>query len=491
MKKIYILLLIMMPLFVLAGSFPKPHSVLASGKWYKISVYRSGIHRITYENFLQMGFDPSTITPAGIRIFGNGGGMLPEKNGDQRVDDLMENSIRVVDGGDGTFGPGDYVLFYGESPDTWTYNPAKLVYNHTKNLYSDSVYYFVTVGTETGKRITDEPSNPNTPVYTSGKFRDYAFHDLDSLNLIKSGKTWVGEVFSNINNTHEFPFFFPDIDSLTAMKVTIHMLARSFQNNPFKITDNNVLNDTIIVPPGDQAHEYIFCRDRRRTLTVSSPSTDYRLRITFELPTPSSTGWLDYIEINCFRNLVWNGPQMSFRDPNTLGKCSEFRMKSTHPGIEIWDVSKKDDVKRILTVSTDSTERFRVLSDSVIQEFVAFDGSDFYPVSLSGPVQNQDLHAIEPASLVIVTDPLFRGAAERLAAFHREKGLLSVTVVDLPEIYDEFGCGRREPSAIRDFVRMIYTKSDSAYPGYLLLMGDGTYDPKNRLPGNNNFIPTF
>ncbi len=488
MKKIYILLMVMIPLILLAGN-PNPHSVLASGKWFKISVYRAGIHKITYENFMQMGFDPATLDPTRIRIFGNGSGMLPERNGDARIDDLMENSIRVVVGDDNSFGPGDYVLFYGEPPDTWTFNSDYNRFYHTKNLYSDSLYYFVNVGTEAGKRITDKPSSDSPVTWTSLKFHDYAFHELDSLNLIKSGKTWVGELFSNVKNSYEFPFSFPNIDSLTGMKVTLHLLAKSMQNNIFKVRDNNVLDDTVIVSAGDDSHPNIFSREVKKTLTVFSPSSDYRLKITYQLPTTNSTGWLDYIEINCYRNLIWSGPQMRFRDPNTIGKCSEFRMRSTHPGIEIWDVTKRDEIHRMITVSTDSTERFRVLTDT-LQEYVAFDGSSFYPVSLSGPVPNQDLHALSPAAMVIVTDPLFWSEAERLAGFHQDLGL-SVTVVSLPEIYNEFGCGRKEPAAIRDFVKMLYDKSGGAEPRYLLLMGDGTYDPKNRLPGNNDFIPAF
>jgi hypothetical protein len=40
------------------GSIPhKSNSVLATGKWYKIAVQESGIHTITYENFVKMGFD--------------------------------------------------------------------------------------------------------------------------------------------------------------------------------------------------------------------------------------------------------------------------------------------------------------------------------------------------------------------------------------------------------------------------------------------------
>ena len=116
----------------------------------------------------------------------------------------------------------------------------------------------------------------------------------------------------------------------------------------------------------------------------------------------------------------------------------------------------------------------------------------YYPVRLVGTVSNQNLHGKDPATMVIVTNPLFSEQAERLAAFHRQQSNFSVLVASTTDIYNEFSCGRQELTGIRDFMKLIYDKaSDSDKPKYLLLFGDGSYDPKNRLPNNNNMVPTF
>jgi len=86
-----------------------------------------------------MGFDPTQFNDSVIRIVGNGGGMLPEANSGPRTDDLREISIMVVDGNDGRLDPGDYILFYGEGPDKWTYDYTTHLYSHSKNLYSTTV----------------------------------------------------------------------------------------------------------------------------------------------------------------------------------------------------------------------------------------------------------------------------------------------------------------------------------------------------------------
>ena len=43
-------------------------------------------------------------------------------NAEPRYDDLIENSIYMNKGTDGIFNQGDYILFYGKGPVTWTYN---------------------------------------------------------------------------------------------------------------------------------------------------------------------------------------------------------------------------------------------------------------------------------------------------------------------------------------------------------------------------------
>jgi hypothetical protein len=145
-----LIVLYLLPIVLLAGYPHKDHSVLENGKWFRISLQKTGIYKITYNDFVSMGFDPATIDPSKISVYGNGGGMLPESNATGRADDLIENAIFVQDGGDGNLDPGDYVLFYGESPDSWVLDYTSRHFSHQKNLYSDSTFYFVTVGTTAG-----------------------------------------------------------------------------------------------------------------------------------------------------------------------------------------------------------------------------------------------------------------------------------------------------------------------------------------------------
>ena len=95
---------------------PAQSSVLQSGPWYKVAVEKRGIYKINYDQFKKMGFDPGS-DPRKIRIYGNAGGMLPQRNSEARPDDLSENSIFVSGEDDGVFDKDDYILFFAEGPD--------------------------------------------------------------------------------------------------------------------------------------------------------------------------------------------------------------------------------------------------------------------------------------------------------------------------------------------------------------------------------------
>lgn len=51
--------------------------------------------------------------------------------------------------------------------------------------------------------------------------------------------------------------------------------------------------------------------------------------------------------------------------------------------------------------------------------------------------------------------------AERLADYHRKNSGLNVALVDLDEIYNEFGSGSPDLTAIRDFIRFLYLNASS------------------------------
>lgn len=485
---------IFLSLLSFAGTPHKYTSVLASGTWYKIAVRETGIHRITYDDFKAMGFDLTQINDSDIMIYGNGGGMLSEANSTPRIDDLREISIMMVDGGDGRLDPGDYVLFYGESPDKWTFDYTTHLYTHSKNLYSDYSYYFVGTGIGKGKRIGDQASLDTVPNYFSYRFDDHIFHELDERNLIQSGRTWYGEQFDNINNSYDFSFSVPNVDTISPARLVTNVAARAGSVTKFLLSSDNKALDSISVDLTDLLNSQNFAQIKQKTTLIIHPRSPIDLKLTYRLPVSTALGWLNFFELYAYRDMRWIGPQMGFRNANTIGKTniSKFMLGDANPGVTVWNVTDQGNITRINGNLSHDTLSFLIATDT-LKEFFAFDGSYYDSVQLIESVPNQNLHSLNPSTLMIVTHPIFIDEANRLADFHRNHNNISVKVVTTKQVYNEFGCGNPDITAIRDFMKMLYDRGspDASSPKYLLLFGDGSYDPKNRLPGNNNMIPTF
>jgi len=185
-------------------------SVLASGKWYKIGVTADGVYKLDYNFFKNLGYNMSSLVPKDIRIFGNGGAMLPVSNSAYRPDDLLENAIYVTGQNDSSFNVNDYVLFYGQNPHTWAYSTTDNHYHHTVNFYSDTTFYFINADGGSGKRIAAEKDSGYTPTDTVTTFDDYAYNEQDAENLIQSGNQWFGQYF-DVTTSYNIPFNFPNI----------------------------------------------------------------------------------------------------------------------------------------------------------------------------------------------------------------------------------------------------------------------------------------
>jgi hypothetical protein len=98
--------------------------------------------------------------------------------------------------------------------------------------------------------------------------------------------------------------------------------------------------------------------------------------------------------------------------------------------------------------------------------------------------------APDGADLLIITHPAFADEMAPLVTLRRTQGI-STTVVDVQGIYDGWGDGRPDPDAIRAFVADAYA-TWSPRPLYLLLVGDGSYDPLQHDPESTpTFIPPF
>ncbi|HEX8516145.1 MAG TPA: type IX secretion system sortase PorU [Bacteroidia bacterium] len=471
------------------------NSVLQSGNWYRIATTSDGIYRISYSFLSSLGIDMNSVNPQNLRVYGNGGGMLPELNSVPRTDDLVENPIYVQDDGNGIFDQNEYALFYGTGPNSWNYNPAGCPkFQHKQNLYSDSAYYFITFDLGAGKRIQNQPSVSGTPTHVVTTFDDYNFTEHDNINFIKSGREWFGEFFDNITS-YSFSHSFPNIDMSSLSYAKARVASRfedlsGFDSSYYSVSCQN--GNTVIAVDeisGSAYDDYANMESGCFSFTPNSSVTT----VTITKQTDAAVGWVDYIELNVRRNLIMSGQQMIFRDAQSAGpgNIAQFNLTSSLP-IQIWDVTDITDIRSQSLNSSGGLHQFTVAADT-LHEFVAFTGADYKAPAISGRVPNQDLHALLNRDMIIIAHPNFMDEARRLASFHETTDSISTLIVTPQEIYNEFSSGAQDISGIRDFVKMFYDRSTGPadMPRYLLMFGDGSYDNKKRFSSNTNFIPTY
>ena len=150
----------------------------------------------------------------------------------------------------------------------------------------------------------------------------------------------------------------------------------------------------------------------------------------------------------------------------------------------------------VVQVASSGAIRYRARFGQTVTEQRSFLITTLEAVDNIGPLSldiGSTLHAVtNQANYLLVTHRDFMAAAQALANHRRSQGL-TVAVVDIQDIYDEFGNGQLDPRAIRAFVDYAYHNWQSPAPTYVLLLGDGHYDYRmiTGLTTTPNFIPPY
>ncbi len=469
------------------------HSVLHAGDWYKVRIKKNGVYKIDGNALASMGFSIG-MDINNVKVYGNGGGMLPENNSTFYPDDLSENAIEIHDqNNNGLFEANDFLLFYGKGPNPWKYNSSTKRFYHSQHLYDDYAYYFITVDNNGGgKRIQTATVVGQSPNKYANNFVDYAYHDKDSTNLIKSGRVWYGENFNIILN-YNFSYSFPNIDPNEDVYFKANAIARSFSTSTLKYQINGNIMNSHFSPVINHYLAEIAKQSTDQT-TFKTTGSKININISYQKPNSSSQAWLNYFEINVVRELKMSGNQMAFQNTETIGSgnITKFTLSNATSNTVIWDVTEPTKPNIIPSTYSNSKLNMTVHTDT-LRHFVAINGG-YNSVEKVGEVTNQDLHEMDAIDYVIVYNSKFKKEAEELADFHLSRSNMNILTIDQNIIYNEFSSGAKDIGALRNFMRMLYDKAagdPKLQPKYLLLFGDASYDPKNRLPDNTNYLLTY
>ncbi|MEJ2103878.1 MAG: C25 family cysteine peptidase, partial [Ignavibacteriaceae bacterium] len=473
-------------------------SVLANGQWVKFEAPDEGIYKIDKATLESFGFDLISVDPRTIKIYNNGGKKLSEKVNDPRPVDLVENAITVIGENDGSFDDGDYILFYGRGTQLRDFDPATKTIKRFNNPFANKNYYFITVGGNNGKRIQNKASLNTTPDIIQTSTIAFADYEVDKINLAKSGREFFGDDFSQSVPGRTY---LNKLDGrISSIPINYRFRFVNASQNSFTLSvSENSSNIFTQVLAGFGNASYTFGVDYTRNATYNGALSENRSTLNFSISSNSvnNIGYLDYFEITYEKQLQQFDNKILFFSKDSTAIVEYYLNGFMSSDINVFDVSDPYNVKMISPENgwpSGGDYKFQIIENAdTLRKYLAIGNSTYLNPVNPSTVENQDLRGIsEGAKYIIIYNNNFKEAAERLKTYRESEARIPIStiIVDVDKIYNEFACGSKDISGIRDFLKYAYDNWQNK-PEYFLLMGKGTYDYKNVEGFGDNFVPTW
>lgn len=487
-------------------------SVLASGEWYKFKVDTTGVYKITPQFLSSIGMDLDGVAASTIKIYGNGGQALPLANDENEIFDVPENPIKIVGGEDGVFSGDDFILFYGRGTQGYVEENKSHI-----NPYDDNAYYYVTSGGNASKKVSQMQESTSTPVQSFDSYDYYTFYEQDLFNLGQLGRIWHGDKFDSFQTQQDYRFNLPELaaDSQIDFKIVFSAIYGLPPSLNARINNSSgvQLNDDEDEDPLSVTFDDLDTSNLAYGNTILSSDIESSLFSGGSLVVnldyqrgadASSEGYLDYISVSAKANLKGVNKQFGFSNIETISLTGigQYQIGNAGSISAVWDVTNPYSISE---KSNAGSSQFNLNFElGSLRKFVVLDSSDYYePTSVAeSTVANQNLKGgvfqnqtgqFQDIDYLILTTNEFLSAATKLASFRTQNDGFVAKVVDIELIYNEFSTGKQDVGAIRNFVKYIYdnASTDEARLKYVCIIGDGTYDYKDRILNNIRHVPLY
>ena len=147
-----------------------------SQKYYSFKIWQDGVYKLDYTLLVSAGVPVSTIDPDNFQIFGF----------------EQEQYIWIEGGNDGSFDPGDYILFYGKKNDSWLdslmYDNPEDVSNKYYPHYNDTINYFLTWNSSASNLRIQEETDVNYSSYTPVPYFLRSVHQFGTSTYLEGYK---------------------------------------------------------------------------------------------------------------------------------------------------------------------------------------------------------------------------------------------------------------------------------------------------------------
>jgi hypothetical protein len=419
------------------------HRLVMSKPGAKITVKKEGLYHITKDELIAGGFDAST-DPGLWQLYVEG----------------VEQPLIV--------GPnGSYIEFYGIGADT---------------SEADYRVYFMITGDSPGKRFATRVARLSGSTVVSKSYMQSASKKERILFL---DTLFNGEA-ENFVGTTIFT---------TPANVTFNLTAVDFSaptaNIQLKLQGYSLTDHNWSVSLNGQALQFPVWNGRSTATNTFSVPTSFLQEGTNTLQFLSGgstdAGFFDTVTVTYPRKFVADQNQVAFFTDNyKIARVDGF----TSAAVRVFDITDKN--APILMTNLSAVQNGPAYS----VDLPAARSRVFYGVENSAMLSPASIVPNNPvvvsdsagADMIIIAYKDFLPQADAWANYRRAQGL-TVNVVDVSDVYDEFNYGQLGWEPIKDFLAYAYANWTTR-PKYVLLMGDGSYDPRDYFGlGKPDYIP--
>lgn len=447
-------------------------TVLPDGKVAAIDVESRGLIAITRDNLQSIGFPVSSVNPNHLQLTHAGGEIAYQWLGDE----------------DAIFEKHEKLLFYSEPRfSRWT---------------RADVYYLwegETAGLRMKSRSATSTGLPPGLAWTEKLVEVNRIYTPDCycapIPAGRDGDRWVWEKMerskSDGDKTYNFTVQLPSVDLTQTASITIWQIG--ITDLP-AVPDHKVMVSVNATSLGDITWDGKAAVDAILSIPPETLQVGENI-ITLVLPGIEGIdfegAWLDAFLLRYAIGSDSNGESILF---SGLDAPHAYQISlNSITGLRAYDV-------------TDPTLPIKLTNLKVVDpNIITFgdpegNGARRYWLSTENGISPpSNLRLLNPlvtggdftgVDYLIITTADFIPALGELVALRESQGL-SVAVEDIQSIYDAFGDGRSDPEALRAYLTYAY-ETWPVRPTYVLLVGDGTSDPKHYQNSSSmTFIPAY
>ena len=417
---------------------------VASQPGVKIAVKQDGLYRVTRGELQNAGFNVG----APVNLW-------------QLYADGIEQGINVE-------ANGDYIEFYGRGVNA---------------LESDARTYYLVVGTQNGRRMGTTFIRGISAKVVAPNF-DQIAHKKDRFSYLSpilngSAENFFGALITSAA-AGSTTVNLADVDSTSAETATVTVAVQgwTYTAHQFRVQ----LNETQIGILSGVNRDVL-------TATFNIPATLLAegANIVKISALVSSVGFTESVRITYPRRFQAVQERLQFYTQNyRTTKVQRFNT----PDIRVFDLTDQNAPSLVtgLPVSQQGLTYQVTLPSARSRVFYALTGGGLLSAaSLKPNVPSTLSTAANNANLIIISYKDWMTQAEDWANYRRAQGL-QVKVVNIEDVYDEFDFGQPTAESIRSFLNYAKTNWQTP-PGYVLLIGDATYDARNFISTSVNYIP--